>query len=157
MAGAYGLTTMYNLIASIGTSSEGEAPSVTWTYAPLEDGFDNISEALNEVVQQYFFLSDNGFARNHVTGMAPAFTFTGRRVMGDAAQDYIFGQKYSLDTARQSSFRLKYSDAAGTEHTITCDCTICNIQEWSGATTDDSAISVEIRFDGAPEITPPVE
>lgn len=157
MAGTYGLTTMHNLTASIGTSSEKEASSVTWTYAPLEDGFDNISEALNEVVQQYFFLSDNGFARNHVTGMAPAFTLTGRRVMGDAAQDYIFGQKYNLDTARQSSFQLKYSDAAGTEHTITCDCTICNIQEWSGATTDDSAISVEIRFDGAPKITPPVE
>lgn len=151
---AYGLLTMYNLTASIGTSSEGQAPSVTWTYAPLENGFDNIAEALNEVVQQYFFLSDNGFARNHVTGMAPAFTLTGRRVFGDAAQDYIFGNKYSLDTSRQSSFQLKYSDAEGTEHTITCDCTICNIQEWSGATTDDSAISVEIRFDGKPEITP---
>lgn len=157
MTGAYGLTTMYNLTASIGTSFEKEGSSVTWTYAPLEDGFDNISEALNEVVQQYFFLRDNGFARNHVTGMAPAFTLTGRRVMGDAAQDYIYGRKYSLDTARQSSFQLKYSDAAGTEHTITCDCTICNIQEWSGATTEDSAISVEIRFDGAPKITPPVE
>ena len=154
MAGAYGLLTMYNLTASIGTSSEGEAPSVTWTYAPLANGIDNIAEALNETVQQYFFLSDNGFARNHVTGMAPAFTLTGRRVFGDAAQDYIFGQKYSMDTARQSSFQLKYSDAEGTEHTITCDCTICNIQEWSGATTDDSAISFEIRFDGAPEITP---
>ena len=154
MAGAYGLLTMYNLTASIGTSSEGEASSVTWTYAPLKNGIDNIAEALNETVQQYFFLSDNGFARNHVTGMAPAFTLTGRRVFGDAAQDYIFGQKYSMDTARQSSFQLKYGDAEGTEHTITCDCTICNIQEWSGATTDDSAISFEIRFDGAPEITP---
>ena len=154
---AYGLLAMYNLTASIGISSEEQALSVTWTYAPLENGFDNIAEALNEVVQQYFFLSDKGFARNHVTGMAPAFTLTGRRVFGDAAQDYIFGNKYSLDTSRQSSFQLKYSDAEGTEHTITCDCTICNIQEWSGATTDDSAISVEIRFDGAPKITPPAD
>ena len=103
---AYGLTTMYNLTAKIGTSSSGEAPSATWTYAELADGIDNIAEALNEVVQQYFFLSDNGFARNHVTGMAPAFTLTGRRVVGDAAQDFIFGVKYSLDTARQSSFQL---------------------------------------------------
>ena len=151
---AYGLLTMYNLTASIGISSEGEPPSVTWTYAPLANGFDNIAEALNETVQQYFFLSDSGFARNHVTGMAPAFTLTGRRVLGDAAQDYIFGNKYDLDTARQSSFQLKYTNGEGTATTITCDCTICNIQEWSGATTDDSAISVEIRFDGKPKITP---
>lgn len=151
--GAYGLLTMYNLTASIGTSKEGEPPSVTWTYSTLADGIDNIAEALNEVVQQYFFLSDNGFARNHVTGQAPTFTFTGRRIIGDAAQEFIFGAKYSLDTARQSSFKLEYTNAESQTTTITCDCTICNIQEWSGASTDDSAISFEVRFDGAPEVS----
>nr|DAI64231.1 MAG TPA: tail tube protein [Caudoviricetes sp.] len=151
--GAYGLKTIYNLTASIGTS-KSEEPEGTWTYAELSDGIDNIAEALNETVQQYFFLSDDGFARNHVTGMAPSFTLTGRRIMGDAAQEFIFGAKYSLDTARQSSFKLEYTDASEKTVTITCDCTICNIQEWSGASTDDSAISVEIRFDGKPTITP---
>ncbi len=151
--GAYGLITMYNLTASIGTQKTGE-PSATWTYAELAEGIDNIAEALNETVQQYFFLSDDGFARNHVTGMAPAFTLTGKRVMGDTAQDFIFGTKYSLDTARQSSFKLEYTDAESTKQTITCDCTICNIQEWSGTTTDDSAISFEIRFDGKPTVSP---
>ena len=67
---AYGLLTMYNLTASIGVS-QGSDPPGTWTYAELAEGFDNIAEALNEVVQQYFFLSDKGFAKNHVTGMAP--------------------------------------------------------------------------------------
>lgn len=88
---AYGLLTMYNLTASIGTQKTGEAPSQSWTYVELSEGIDNVAEALNETVQQYFFLSDDGFARNHVTGMAPSFTLTGRRVIGDAAQDYIFG------------------------------------------------------------------
>ena len=153
---AYGLMTMYGLSAKIGTSftpGVSEQPG-TWTYAVLGDGIDNITEALNEVVQQYFFLTDGGFAKNHVTGMAPTFTLTGRRIMGDAAQDYIFGNKYKLDTDRQSSFQLAWEDGEGTEQTLTCDCTICNIQEWSGATTDDSAISFEIRFDGKPTITP---
>lgn len=149
---AYGLLTMYNLSAQIGVSSTGDGDAKTWTYADLADGIDNIAEALNEVVQQYFFLSNQGFATNHVTGMAPAFTVTGRRVVGDTAQDYIFGTKYSLDTARQSSFKLTSSNAGGTTQTITVPCTICNIQEWSGATTDDSAISFEIRFDGAPVV-----
>ena len=150
---AYGLMTMYNLTAKIGTQKSGSAPSETWTYADLADGIDNLTEALNETVQQYFFLSDKGFARNHKTGMAPTFTFTGRRIIGDAAQDYIFGTKYGLDTAVQSSFQLSYVDGEGATVEITCDCTICNIQEWSGATTDDSAISFEIRFDGKPEMT----
>ena len=143
------LLTIYNLEASIGTSKSAE----TWTYAKLDEGLDNVSEALNEVVQQYFFLNDKGFARNHVTGMAPAFTMTGRRVQGDAAQDYIFSKKYKLDSERSSSFQLKVTDNSGVSPvvtTYTVDCTICNIQEYSGASTDDSAISFEIRFDGAP-------
>lgn len=146
------LLTMYNLTASIGTSATSATPPV-WTYAELADGIDNIAEALNEIVQQYFFLKDNGFAQNHVTGMAPSFTLTGRRVIGDAAQDFIFGTKYGLDTNRQSSFKLEYNNATPKKVTITCPCTICNIQEFSGATTDDAAISFEIRFDGEPTVT----
>ena len=145
---AYGLKTMYNLTAYIGTAYS----SSTWTYATLGDGIENISEALNEVVQQYFFMDMGGFAKNHVTGLAPTFTLTGRRVVGDSAQDYIFGKKYELDTGRQSSFKLTWDDATHS-NTLVCDCTICNAQEFSGATTDDSAISFEIRFDGAPTVT----
>lgn len=145
---AYGLMTMYGLTAKIGTSKSGD----TWTYSDLGDGIENISEGLNEVVQQYFFMDLDGFAKNHVTGLAPTFTVTGRRVIGDAAQDYIFSKKYGLDADRQSSFQLSYPDGTNS-HTITCDCTICNIQEWSGATTDDSAISFEIRFDGEPTVS----
>lgn len=146
--------TMHNLIASIGTAKSGDDSNATWSYAELAEGIDNIAEALNETVQQYFFWSDKGFARNHVTGMAPAFTLSGRRITGDAAQDYIFSKKYGLDTERQSSFKLEYTDATSKKMVITCDCTICNIQEWSGATTDDSAISFEIRFDGKPTMSP---
>lgn len=144
---AYGLLTNYNLNASLGTSKSGD----TWTYSVLGEGFDNISEALNEVVQQYFFLSDGGFAKNHVTGMAPVFTFTGKRVFGDAAQDYIFSKKYALDEERLSSFKVEWTVGSET-HSVTCNCTLCNIQEWSGASTDDSSISVEIRFDGQPTV-----
>lgn len=141
------LLTVYGIEASILT----ETPD---TFAPLADGIDNIAEALNEVVQQYFFLKDKGFATNHVTGMAPAYTFTGRRVVGDAAQDYIFSKKFELDTERQSQIRIVYTDAESQQQAITCSCTICNIQEYSGASTDDSAISFEIRFDGAPTVAP---
>lgn len=144
-AGAYGLQTVYNLELKIGISKQ----EATWTYAPLAEGIDNLTEALNEIVQQYFFMSDKGFARNHVTGMAPAYTLTGRRIHGDAAQDFIFGGKFSLDTARQSSLQL--SDPA-TNKTLTCDCTLCNIQEYGGASTDDNAISFEIRLDGKPTL-----
>ena len=140
---------MYGIEASINTAAAGAEEA----WSELAEGFDNISEALNETVQQYFFLKDKGFASNHVTGMAPAFTLTGRRVLGDAAQDYIFGKKYKLDGERDTNFKLTYADNAGATVTLTCPVSLCNIQEWSGAATDDSAVSVEIRFNGKPEVT----
>ena len=152
MSYSYGLMTMYGLKAYIGTEYTSGTPG-TWTYAQLADGIDNISEALNETVQQYFFLDGNGFAKNHVTGMAPTFTFSGRRVVGDAAQEFIFGAKYKTDSDRATSFKLEYTDASNQTVTLVCDATVCNQQEWSGATTDDSAISFELRFDGQPTIS----
>lgn len=149
---AYGLLTLYNLTAGIGVSSTGTGSEKVWTYADLGEGIDNISEALNEVIQQYQFWSDKGFARNHVTGMAPTFTLTGKRVLGDTAQDYIFSKKYSLDVDRQSSFKLSYQDNEGNTTDLVVNCTICSQQEWSGTSTDDSAISFEIRFDGPPTV-----
>lgn len=141
--------TIYNIKVSIGTGKTGEA----WTYEDFGDGIENVSEALNEIVHQYQFISNGGYAKNHVTGAAPAWTLTGRRVFGDAAQDYIFGQKYNFDTARQSSLKVTYTDNSGgtaVEKGFTVPCTFCNLQEFSGASTDDSAISMELRFDGKP-------
>lgn len=148
MALAYGLLTNYDLTIKIGTANSNG----TWTYATLAAGIDNIAEAQNETVNQYHFFDDQGFAKNHVTGIAPAYTFTGKRVYGDAAQDYIFGKKYDLDGERTSSIQLSWKTDASTTVTMTCDCTICNIQEFGGASTDDTSISFEVRLDGVPEV-----
>ena len=154
----YNLLTNYNITIEIGTEftpGQSEQPG-TWTYTPLGAGINNIEEALNETVNQYFFLIDAGFGSNYVVGMAPTFTLTGVRVMGDAAQEYIFSQKYNLNEDRRSSIKITYTDNSGESAntiTITCDCTIANIQEFGGATNDGAAISFELRFDGEPERT----
>lgn len=148
MALAYGLLTNYDLTIKIGTANSNG----TWTYATLAAGIDNIAEAQNETVNQYHFFDDQGFAKNHVTGIAPAYTFTGKRVYGDTAQDYIFGKKYDLDGERTSSIQLSWKTDANTTVTMTCDCTICNIQEFGGASTDDTSISFEVRLDGVPKV-----
>ena len=144
------LLTIYEVEASIDVSAGGESAE---TWALLGEGFDNLSESLNEVVQQYFFLSNKGFATNHTTGMAPAFTLTGRRVIGDPAQDYIFAQKYSLGEGRETKLKIAKKGKDDKTETLTCPVTICNIQEISGASTDNSAISIELRLNGKPEVT----
>lgn len=142
------LLVVHGIEMDINTATK-EAP----TFAPIGDGFNNLSESLNEVVQQYFFLSGKGYAHNFVTGMAPVVTLSGVRVVGDAAQDYIFGteRKYGLMKDRETQIQIKRLTKDATIETITCDVTLANISDMAGATTDGSAVSVEIRFNGKPE------
>lgn len=143
------LLTMYGIEASIDIGNIG-----TPNFAVLNEGFDNIAEALNETVQNYFFLKDKGFGSSEVTGMNIIYTLTGRRVIGDLAQDFIFDKKYKLGKNRKSMFKLTWMDGQGNTQTLTCPCTFTKMQEYSGATTDVSAISVEISFNGAPTVAP---
>lgn len=138
---------LYSYSAEIDTTPTATTP----TWATVCAGFENITEALNETVQQYFFLCGEGFAANYVTGIAPTITLSGRRIYGDAAQDYIFGKKYDLLAARDTHFRMKRTDAAGeTETVISANVTLCNMTDISGAANEGSACSVEVRFNGAP-------
>lgn len=139
---------VYHYTAEIDTTPGGNAR----TWAALCAGINNLTEALNETVQQYFFLCGHGFAANYVTGLAPAFTLTGVRVVGDAAQDYIFGKKYATMGERSTNFRLTRTDEDDNTEVISAHVTMANMTEISGATTDGSAISVELRFNGEPYI-----
>ena len=137
---------VYKYEAEIDITPDGAAR----TWAKLCAGFNNISEAMNETVQQYFFLCGKGHGVNYVTGMAPSMTFAGVRVIGDSAQDYIFGQKYELMSKRDTHFRLTRTAENGTKSIVSANVTFANLSDVSGGTTDGSAISVEMRFNGAP-------
>ena len=137
---------VYKYTAEIDITPKG--PARTW--APLCAGFNNISEAMNETIQQYFFLCGSGHAVNYVTGMAPSMTMAGVRVIGDAAQDFMFNSKYTLMSSRDTHFRITRTAENGDKHIISANVTFCNMSDISGATTDGSAISVEMRFNGAP-------
>lgn len=137
---------VYKYTAEIDITPKG--PARTW--APLCAGFNNISEAMNETIQQYFFLCGSGHAVNYVTGMAPSMTLAGVRVIGDAAQDFMFSKKYSLMTERDSKFRITRTAENGSKDIISANVTFCNMSDISGGTTDGSAISVEMRFNGKP-------
>lgn len=128
----------------IGTTNSGG----TWSYSKLCKGIENVSFASNEQNQQYFFLCGEGFANNEVTGGAPELQVSGRRIAGDAAQDYIVGKQFALGTDRNSSIKIT---AEG--QVITCDCSIGDVVSFGGATLDVNSFSCTIRFNGKPTVT----
>lgn len=122
------------------------------TWAVFGNGIDNLTEALNETIQQYFFMSNKGFASNYVTGQAPAYTCTGRKIVGDPAQEWIFNpsRKFGLMAERDTQIRVSVPAANNLINQFTANVTIANVTDLGGATTDGSAVSFEIRINGKP-------
>ena len=131
----------------IGTSVTSATPPV-WTYAPLSKGIEGMTFTPNEQYQQYFFLCGNGFAHNEVTGGAPELQITGRRVVGDTAQDYIVGKQFALGTDRNSVIKVTAEGKL-----ITCGCTIANVTSFGGNTLDVNNFGCTLRFNGEPTVT----
>lgn len=131
----------------IGTSATTATPPV-WTYSPLCAGIESVTPNVNEQNQQYFFLCGHGGAMNEVTGIAPQYSFSGRRIVGDAAQDYIDGLKYKLGDERKSSLKI-----VANGETIIADCTIGNIVSFGGSSNDVNQFSCDILVNGIPTVT----
>ena len=129
------------------TAGQGGAAG-TWTYAKLCKGIENVTFNSNEQNQQYFFLCGEGVAHNEVTGSAPEIQVSGRRKVGDTAQDYIVGKQFALGEDRNSSVKII---AEGKQ--IICDCSIGDVVSFGGATLDVNAFSCTIRFNGKPTVT----
>lgn len=128
----------------IGTSESGGS----WSYAKLCKGIESMEFNENEQNQQYFFLCGEGFAHNETTGSAPELVISGRRIVGDAAQDYIAGKQFLLGTDRNSSVKITAEGKV-----ITCDCTIGAITSFGGSTLDVNAFGCTIRLNGKPTVS----
>ena len=122
--------------------------SGTWSYSKLCEGIESMEFNENEQNQQYFFLCGQGFAHNEVTGSAPELVISGRRIVGDEAQDYIAGKQFALGTDRNTSVKIVAEGKI-----ITCDATIGAITSFGGATLDVNAFGCTIRFNGKPTVT----
>lgn len=131
----------------IGTSATSATPPV-YTYSKLCKGITGMTFTENEQNQQNFFLCGEGFADNDVTGAAPELAVTGKRIVGDAAQDYVAGLQFKLGDERRTSVKVTTGGKV-----ITCDCTIGNITSFGGNTLDQNAFGCTIRFNGKPTVT----
>lgn len=136
----------YDYQFKINTTPEAEAP----TMAVIAKGFDNVAESLNEVLYQGSFLGDGGYGSSYVTGGQLIVTLSGVRMVGDAAQDYMFGDAvyYNWGKARETDIEMHCPDGS----VIACPVTLAKISRSGGAANTGTAVSLEIHFNGKPKI-----
>lgn len=142
------LLTQYGVDLEIDITPYGSAR----TWKPICDGWNNLTEALNEQVQEYYFLCGKGFGSDEVTGIHPSLALTGVRKVGDPAQDFIIAQRYKLMEGRKTNLRLSLANADGSVTRYTNRVTMKNISAFGGNTTDGAAVSVTFSFNGVPVV-----
>lgn len=118
----------------------------TPSWAQLK-GFTNFSKAMNEVVEQFAFLDEDGWGRSEVVGAQPTIELTGKRIVGDTAQDFIFDKQYTLGS-RHVSYKMTKDGKV-----LTGDCTLANIDDGGGDAQALGEVSLTIHFNGAPEVS----
>ena len=78
----------FQTLFELDTTPEGA--SRTW--ARLGDGLTTASPATNEKLDQKAYLDDDGGQTTEVTGFQLVYAFSGDRIPGNAAQDFIFAK-----------------------------------------------------------------
>ena len=140
------LLTNYGVKVELDTTPFGS--SRTWV--ALDQGFNNLDEALNDQVQEYFFLGDKGFGSDYVTGVHPKYKLTGTRVVGDPCQDYIFDNKFNLMNGRTTNLRISLPRADGSVIRFTNKVALTEMKSFGGSANEGSSVEVTLSFMGAP-------
>lgn len=131
----------------IATGGTPELP----TYSTIAKGINQVDQSGNEELDQQKYLDGNGYGETDVIGAQLTYSFSGHRFVGDESQDFIFGKRLDLGTARRVQFRTTETDGGIFEG----ECTIANINAGSGSAGSKQDISFDIHFNGLPDYTPP--
>jgi len=124
-------------------------PLTTATWVRLAVGISTGEPDNNESLAQDTYLDGDGFASTDVIGGQHIVSFTGHRVVGNVAQDYIAAMKLELGDARKT--HLRYTDAAGNQ--ISGSVTLANIKDGGGDAGAKKDFTFEAHFNGKPTYT----
>lgn len=126
-------------------------PGGTAAYVRLGDGIVSATPANNETIDTKTYFDDEGAASSEVTGFQYTWSFSGDRINGDDAQDYIFSKIFTPGNGRKTNLRITYSDGT----VVVGSCLIANIVDGGGDANGTSAIGFDIMFNGKPGLTLP--
>lgn len=135
-------------IDTAGGTDPTAAANASW--APLAAGINNFTPSLNETTANDVYYDGGGYGSTDVTGKRLQLAYTGHRLEGDAAQDYIASHVLDIGDALKTLARWTQADGS----TIVGQVTISNIVTSGGAPGAKQTLSFTLAFNGKPVYTP---
>lgn len=117
-------------------------------FVPIAAGISTVTPAPGDTTDNTAYYNGGGFASTDVTGKNFSLAFSGNRVEGDAAQDYITSKEFSLGDDCKTLLRWTKSDG----RVVVAQVTLSAITTSGGAANAKQTFSFTANFNGAPVV-----
>lgn len=117
-------------------------------WAPVAEGIANVDPSFEDETDDTAYYSGEGFGNETVTGIRASLVFTGHRLYGDKAQDYVAGLAFEVGAKRQTELRWTQPN----NKQITGNVTISNIKTTGGDANTKSDFEFTATFNGKPKV-----
>lgn len=126
-------------------------PCAASTFIRVANGLIDFTVTNNEVIDQPQYLDGEGFAETDVTGKQVIIAFSGDRVYGEPAQEFVVSLVDVLGEGRKTNFKWTKPDGTVKQGVIT----VANIVDTGGASENKGTFSFEVHYNAKPATIPP--
>lgn len=127
-------------------TSAASAP--TAVYSEIAD-LEEVSLSLENNTETWYSIKDGGWQNALLTAKALTGSFSGKRTLGDAGNDYLESLRYNIGKSAEADWQIEFPDGSKLEFTA-----VTALTDILGAATDVAPLSGDLTGKGKPTFTP---
>lgn len=124
------------------------ASAQTAVYSEIAD-LEEVSLSLENNTETWYSIKDGGWQNALLTAKALTGSFSGKRTLGDAGNDYLESLRYNIGKSAEADWQIEFPDGSKLEFTA-----VTALTDILGAATDVAPLSGDLTGKGKPTFTP---
>lgn len=124
------------------------ASTQTAVYSEIAD-LEEVSLSLENNTETWYSIKDGGWQNALLTAKALTGSFSGKRTLGDAGNDYLESLRYNIGKSAEADWQIEFPDGSKLEFTA-----VTALTDILGAATDVAPLSGDLTGKGKPTFTP---
>lgn len=124
------------------------ASAQTAAYSEIAD-LEEVNLSLENNTETWYSIKDGGWQNALLTAKALTGSFSGKRTLGDAGNDYLESLRYNIGKSAETDWQIEFPDGSKLEFTA-----VTALTDILGAATDVAPLSGDLTGKGKPTFTP---
>lgn len=118
------------------------------TYSEIAD-LEEMNLSIENNVETWYSINDEGWQNALLTAKALNGSFSGKRTLGDAGNDFVEGLRYKIGKDAEADWEIEFPDGSKLDFTA-----VTALTDILGAATDVAPLSGDLTGKGKPTFTP---